>query len=532
MAEELLINVSSFETRVALVAHGLLQEVHLARSSGYSVTGNIYLGRVERIVPGMQAAFVDIGLKRPGFLHARDIDSPRIITAQRSRETKDGENSDRDGKDRDAKERDKKTEAKPDIRELLHEGQHVLVQVEKDPISTKGARLSTQLAIASKYLVLMPREPRVGISARIDDEQERDRLRLGLEQITQQVNESHSQAVGVIARTAAEGARLEDLDADMRLLMSIWGRLEARYAQIKQSAKVPTLVYQELPLHTRLLRDLAGPQTDTIFIDDRATYERLHEYCAEFIPTYEQRLNHYTERRPLFERHGIEDELVRALDSKVTLKSGGTLVIEQTEALISIDVNTGGFLGGHSLEETVFRANMEAAAAIPRQLRLRNLGGIIVVDFIDMVDEEHQRQVLRALEKAVELDPARIRMEGFSTLGLVQMSRKRTRESLAQSLCSPCGQCAGVGLVRTAESTCVDVFRALNQDYQARCRHKQVEGEYLIRATESVVDRLLDEDAEHLAHLSETLERPIRIQLEPSYFEGQFDIVLVQSVAR
>jgi ribonuclease G len=510
MAEELLINVNPYETRVALVSHGLLQEIHIARSSGYSVTGNIYLGIVERIIPGMQAAFVNIGLERPGFLHARDIDSPRIFTADSNAEK--------------AAESSAKSVTKPDIRDLLHDGQTVMVQVEKDPISSKGARLSTQLALASKYLVLMPNEEHIGISQRIDDEAERDRLRNCLASIKQQ----RSMAGGIIVRTAGEHAEESQLDSDLHLLSRIWQRISER----AKGAKAPYLVYEELPLHTRMIRDLAGPDTDSIFIDDEQTYQRIRGYVDEFIPGYADRLQWYQERRPLFERHGAEDEVARALEPKVTLKSGGSLVIEQTEAMISVDVNTGGFLGGHSLEETVFRANMEAAAAIPRQLRLRNLGGIIVIDFIDMEDEEHQRQVLRTLEKAVEADPARTRLEGFSSLGLVQMSRKRTRESLAQSMCTPCSSCQGVGLVRTPESTCVEVLRALSQDYQARCRNKSVEGDYMIRATESVVDRLLDEDAEHLAGLAQHIQHEIRIQVEPSYLEGQFDIVLVQSVAR
>ena len=501
MAEELLINVNPFETRVALVAHGLLQEIHVARAEGYSVTGNIYVGKVERIVPGMQAAFVDIGLHRPGFLHARDIDSPKIMLSE-------GEASE---------------PSKPDIRSLLHEGQHVVVQVEKDPIANKGARLSTQLALASKYLVLMPHEDHVGISQRIEDEDERERLRELLAEVKGD-NE------GVIARTAAEHASKDQLATDIKLLERIWGRVSER--SVESGAQVPRLIYEELPLHSRMVRELVGQETETIFIDDERTYQRIRRYVDEFIPSYAERLHFYDGKRPLFERHGVEDEVLRALETRVALRSGGTLVIEQTEAMISIDVNTGGFLGGHSLEETVFRANLEAAAAIPRQLRLRNLGGIIVVDFIDMEDPEHQRQVLRALEKAAEADPARIRIEGFSALGLVQMSRKRTRESLAQIMCAPCPSCEGQGIVRTPESTCVDVLRALAQDYQARCRQKNVEGDYLIRATESVVDRLLDEDAEHLTSLSQTMQREVRIQVEPSYLEGQFDIVLVQNVAR
>ena len=504
MAEELLINVNPFETRVALVAHGLLQEVHVARAEGYSVTGNIYLGRVERIVTGMQAAFVDIGLARPGFLHARDIDVPRILTAD------DGET---------------KEVNKPDIRSLLHEGQSLLVQVEKDPISTKGARLSTQLALASKYLVMMPNETHVGISQRIEDEDERDRLRSALNDI----RSSRGIDFGLIARTAAERAPEDHLASDIALLERIWQRVSERAGEIEQA---PAVVYEDLPLHSRMVRELVGLETETIFIDDEHTYRGIRRYVDEFIPSYAERVHFYDGRRPLFERHSVEDEVLRALESKVLLRSGGSLIIEQTEAMISVDVNTGGFLGGHNFEETVFRTNMEAAAAIPRQLRLRNLGGIIVIDFIDMVDSEHQRQVLRALEKAAEADPVRTRIEGFSALGLVQMSRKRTRESLAQVMCAPCANCNGQGIVRTAESTCVDVLRTLAQDYQARCNQKGGKGDYLIRATEAVVDRLLDEDAEHLTTLSQTMQREVRIQVEPSYLEGQFDIVLVQNVAR
>lgn len=505
MAEELLINVNPFETRVALVSHGLLQEVHVARAEGYSVTGNLYFGKVDRIVPGMQAAFVDIGLQRPGFLHASDIDAPRILLDDQGQA---------------------KTSSKSDIRDLLHEGQKLLVQVEKDPIASKGARLSTRIAIASKYLVLMPNERHVGISQRIEDEVERERLR----SLLCEVQQSREVFSGVIARTAADAATDEQLKNDWVLLDRIWKRVSERTQASDQS--VPRLVYEELPLHTRMVRELVGADTETIFIDDQRTYQGVRRYVDEFIPSYAERLHFYDGKRPLFERHGIEDELARALDTKVELRSGGSLVIEQTEAMISVDVNTGGYLGGHSLEETVFRTNLEAAAVIPRQLRLRNLGGIIVIDFIDMEDPEHQRQVMRALEKAAEADPARTRLEGFSSLGLVQMSRKRTRESLAQIMCAPCPSCAGQGVVRTAESTSVDVLRALAQDYQVRCRQKPVEGEYLIRAPESVVDRLLDEDAEHLAALSEMMQREVRIQMEPSYLEGHFDIVLVQNLAR
>src|SRR5690606_9771958 len=300
-----------------------------------------------------------------------------------------------------------------------------------------------------------------------------------------------------IARTAAEGVTEPVVDGEIRLLARIW----ERPLEKKRQVTCPALLYQEIPLHIRVVRDLAGPSLTRILIDHEQTYRRVRDFVDEFVPEFADRVQLYQEPRPLFERYGIEEELTRALLKRVPLKSGGYLVIEQTEAMITIDVNTGGFLGASNLEDTVFRTNLEAAQAIPRQLRLRNLGGIIVIDFIDMEDEEHRRQVLRALEKACEADPARIRLDGFSSLGLVQMSRKRTRESLAQQVCEPCAECDGLGLVKTPQTTCIEVFRAILQDARARCSRtarpgtEEDRGEYLIRASEAVVDRLLDEDA-------------------------------------
>jgi len=503
MAEEILIAVSEFETRVALLRTGAVQEVHLARADGYSLTGNVYLGRVARIIPGMQAAFVDVGLERPGFLHVRDISGPRLIKAESG---------------------DVNDDAAPDIRDLLHEGQTVMVQIAKDPISGKGARLTTQLAIASRYMVLMPFNDHIGISQRVDEEPERERLRLLIDEVRQ----AHNVAMGFIARTAAEGVSRDAVELDIQVLTRIWDRLREK----QRASGVPARVYQELPLHIRMVRDLVGPETERILIDHEDTFRRVHEFVSEFIPAFAERLVCYREPRPLFQRYGVDDEITRALDKKVNLKNGGHVLIEQTEAMITIDVNTGGYLGSHSHEETVFRTNLEAAQVIPRQLRLRNLGGIIVIDFIDMVDEEHQRQVLRALEKACEADPARIRMEGFSTLGLVQLSRKRTRESLQQQICEPCSQCDGLGVVKTAATTCVEVFRSILEDANLRCEGGKPEGSYLIRTGSDVVDRLLDEDARFLAALAQQIGQDISMQIEPSYGPGEYDVVLVQDMRR
>ena len=513
MAEELLINVSEFETRVALLAGGATQEIHLARSDGYSLTGNIYLGRVERIIPGMQAAFINVGLRRPGFLHARDIEGSRIILPEETEKTRDDPAFRDDPAPRDIP-------AFRDIREILHDGQKIMVQVLKDPIANKGARLTTQVAVASRYVVLMPNNDHVGISQRIDEIDERERLRCVIESIRAVVCPNK----GFIARTAAEGVGQEIIDTDVRVLVRIWDKILAK----KRDAGCPEIIYQEIPLHIRVVRDLAGPYLERIYIDHEETFIRVRSFVEDFLPEFTERLVYYDDSRALFDRFGVEDEIERALDRKVSLKSGGYLVIEQTEAMITIDVNTGAFLGVHSLEETVFRTNLEAAQAIPRQLRLRNLGGIIVIDFIDMEQEEHQRQIIRALEKACESDGAKIRLDGFSSLGLVQMSRKRTRESLGQQICEPCDHCRGLGLVKTPQSTCIEVFRAILQDDKRRCERKEIdEAEYMIRAADPVVDRLLDEDAHHLAELAKKIGRDVRIQVEPSYGPGQFDIVLV-----
>ncbi len=502
MAEEILIAVSEFETRVALLRAGAVQEFHLARADGYSLTGNVYLGRVDRIIPGMQAAFVDVGLERPGFLHARDIEGVRLI---RDDESPDG--------------------VRPsDIRSLLHEGQQLMVQIAKDPISGKGARLTTQLAIASRYMVLMPFNDHIGISQRIDDEGERERLR----ELIDSVRAEQQVGMGFIARTAADGVDAAAVELDVQVLTRIWDKLMAK----KRESGCPALVYEELPLHIRMVRDLVGPVTERIIIDHPETFSRVRAFVDEFLPEFAERLELYEERRPLFQRHGVDDEVARALSKKVPLKSGGHLVIEQTEAMITVDVNTGGFLGNSSLEETVFRTNLEAAQMIPRQLRLRNLGGIIVIDFIDMEEDEHRRQVLRALEKACEADPARIRLEGFSSLGLVQMSRKRTRESLVQQLCEPCSQCDGLGVVKTPATTCVEIFRSILEDAQLRSCGSEREGNYLIRSGSDVVDRLLDEDAAHLEQLAVATGKEISMQMEPSYGPGEYDVVLVQDMRR
>ncbi len=485
MSEEILINITPMESRVAVVENGVLQEVHVERTQKRGIAGNIYKGKVVRVLPGMQAAFVDIGLERAAFIHAAEISS-------------------REGS------------AVESISALVHEGQSLVVQVTKDPIGSKGARLTTQLSVPSRYLVYMPRTNHVGISLKIEGEAERERLK---QMVTNcMAAEGMEGAGGFILRTAAEGAGEEEILADIRYLRRLWLQI----AELMQTAGAPSVIYEDLSLALRTLRDLVSPRIEKIRIDSRETFQKVRQFVEELMPEVLDRLEHYPGERPIFDIHGVEDEIQRALDRRVPLKSGGYLVVDPAEAMSTIDVNTGAFVGHRTLEETIFKTNLEAATAIARQLRLRNLGGIIILDFIDMEDEEHQRQVLRTLEKQLERDHAKTNIIGITELGLVQMTRKRTRESLEQVLCEPCVTCQGRGKLKTAETTCYEIFREILREARAY----QAEA-YLVLANEKVVDRLLDEESGTVADLESFIGRTIKFQVEPIYSQEQYDVVLL-----
>ena len=489
MSEEILINVSPVETRIALVENGVAQEFYIERSHGESYVGNIYKGKVVRVLPGMQAAFVDIGLERTGFIHAADM----------TPEPPEGEL--------------RRAEA-PDIRTLVREGQTLLVQIAKDPISTKGARLTTHLTLSSRYLVYMPNSTHIGVSTRIDDDAERERLRDALEQA---VAEQDIQG-GFIVRTVAEGADAAAIIADIPFLRQLWADLSAKLP----SLGVPAELHRDMPLYLRALRDMARAPIDRIRVDSRLTWQQMQAFARKYSPQLTDLIELYSGERPLLELYGVEEEIHRALDTRVALKSNGYLIIEQTEAMTTVDVNTGAFVGHRNLEETIFKTNMEAATAIARQLRLRNLGGIIILDFIDMKGPEHQRQVLRTLEKCLEKDHAKTRITGVSELGLVEMARKRTRESLGQMMCEPCPICLGRGQVKSAETVCYEIFREVLR--MARTYDNQ---KFLVLASPLVVDRLLDEEAAYVADLEAFIERTVEFRVETLFHQEQYDIVLV-----
>ena len=485
MSEEILINITPMESRVAVVENGVLQEVHVERTQKRGIVGNIYKGKVVRVLPGMQAAFVDIGLERAAFIHAAEISS-------------------REGS------------AVEPISALVHEGQSLVVQVTKDPIGSKGARLTTQLSIPSRYLVYMPRTAHVGISLKIEDEAERERLKQVVADCI--AAEGIEETGGFILRTAADGARSEDILADIRYLRRLWLQISSQM----QSAATPSVIYEDLSLALRTLRDLVNAKIEKIRIDSRETFQKVCQFVDELMPEVADRLEHYPGERPIFDLYGVEDEIQKALERKVLLKSGGYLIFDQTEAMTTIDVNTGGFVGHRTLEETIFKTNLEAATAIARQMRLRNLGGIIIIDFIDMEDEEHQRQILRTLEKQLERDHAKTNIIGITELGLVQMTRKRTRESLTQVLCESCPSCQGRGLQKTAETICYEIFREILREARAY----QAEG-YRVLANQAVIDRLLDEESGNVADLEAFIGRPIKFQVESTYSQEHYDVVLL-----
>ena len=483
--EEILINVTPSEVRAALLENGILQEVHVERASRRGVISNIYKGRVTRVLPGMQAAFIDIGLQRTAFLHASDI-------------VRSG-NAD---------------EELPSIRELVREGDELLVQVVKDPLGNKGARLTTFVTLPSRHLVLLPKGDGVGISARIEDEEERERLRNLVEGLLAELGITS----GAIVRTVAEGAAAEPLRADLEYLCKLWRVVQERCRE----APVQTLVHEDLSLPLRVLRDLVTSDVEHILVDSRADFEAMREFAATFLPGVGSMLELYQRRRPIFDLHAIEDDIRKALDRSIPLKSGGYLIFDQTEAMTTIDVNTGGYVGHRNLEETIYRTNLEAAVTIARQLRLRNLGGIIIIDFIDMVEPEHRDNVLQVLEQSLARDHARHQVSAVSPLGLVEMTRKRTRESLQHILCEDCPSCSGRGFVMTAETVCFEVFREIIR----QSRQFEFE-EALVLAHQDVIELLLDEEATSLATLEEQTGKSIRLQTESLYLQDQFDVVLM-----
>ena len=482
MRHEILLNFTPLETRVAVVEQGMLQEILIERATHRGLVGNVYLGQVVRVLPGMQACFVDIGLDRSAFLHTKDFPSSQE-THERS------------------------------IQQLVTEGQSLLVQVIKDPVGSKGARLTAEVSLPARHLVLMPFATHVGISQRIDDEATREHLKT----IAVEALKAQNLECGVIIRTAGDGQTTDDLEEDLVYLKRVWDNI----LKEQQTAKAPALLFEELPLTHRMIRDQIRRETDRVFIDSLETYTKLSQFASKFMPELSHLIQHYQGDRPIFDLYQIEDEIEKALSRQVELKSGAYLVVDQTEAMTTIDVNTGRFVGAHTLEQTVFRTNLEAAVAIGRQLRLRNLGGMVVIDFIDMDDDEHRRQVLRTLERSLDEDPVKTRVIGFNDLGLVVLTRKRSRESLFDLLQEPCPHCHGTAQMKSPETVCYEIFRAVMREYRAYSAEMTT-----VIAAPTVIDRLIDEESEALADLEAFIHRPIRLQVDGNFSQDRYEVVV------
>jgi ribonuclease G len=491
MLEDILINWSPQETRVAIIENGALQELHVERALERGLVGNIYLGKVARVLPGMQSAFIDIGLERAAFLHVADVWHRQP-----------------DGEPPSAV---RNTLPLVPIEKQVFEGQALMVQVIKDPIGSKGARLSTQISIAGRMLVFLPQDDHIGVSQKIPQHQ-RDELRLRLQILTGE------QGGGFILRTNGEDACDAELSEDIGYLRKAWSRIR----EAAQCLPPLSILHQDLNLLQRVLRDLVSEPTQSIKVDSYEQFELLKTFGLEFMPAAAKKLQHYRGERPIFDLYGIDEEIAKALGRRVELKSGGYLIVDQTEALTTVDVNTGAFVGARNFDDTIFKTTLEAAQAIARQLRLRNLGGIIIVDFIDMVRGDHRESVLAEFRKQLLRDRVKTMAGEFSQLGLVEMTRKRTRESLAQMLCEPCPTCAGKGIVKTARSVTYDIFREILRE--ARQFNPR---EFRVVASPKVIELFLDDESQHLAGLSEFIGKPVSLQSESAMGQEQYDIVLL-----
>ena len=489
MSEEILINSTPSETRVALVENGMLQEVWLERASYSAYMGNIYMGEVSRVLPGLQAAFVDIGLDRTAFLHARDMVRHNPVAVEED------------------------VSPEPLIAEMLRPGETVVVQVIKDPLGSKGARLTTNISIPSRFLVLLPDCETIGVSVRIDEEQERARLKDLVHTLRDE-----TQGHGYIVRTNAEGVNDFALSADMVYLGKVWQSIRER----AENSAAMTCIYEDLSLPLRALRDMMHEKVDRVRIDSGEVLQKARDFAQRFVPDWLDRIEEFSAERPIFDSFGVEDEIEHALKPTTPLKSGGYLVFDQTEAMTTIDINTGGYVGHRNLEETIYKTNLEATQAIARQLRLRNLGGIIIIDFIDMSDEEHRRQVMRSLGRALERDHAKTSITEISSLGLVEMTRKRTTESLERRLCIPCPTCSGRGTIKSTETVCLEIFREI-----MRSSRQFEASKLMVLACSKVVERILDEQSSTVAELEELIGKTIQFQREDQYSQEQFDVVLL-----
>lgn len=509
MAAEILINVRPQETRVAYVDAGVLTDLKVERRTSPTLVGSIFKGKVSRVLPGMQAAFVDIGLEKAAFLYVGDILTARDVASEEHIEEEGIESGVAPEENNDSSTEHIKY---PPIQDLLREGQMILVQVAKDPIGTKGARITTQLSLAGRFIVYIPEVKHVGVSRRIEDEKERDRLRA----IVAKINPTG----GVIVRTAGEGASEESIRADVDYL----DRLSKEILKNAEKKKNPGLVHSELDVELQSLRDMLSENVVSVYVDDEEVHKKVVKFIAQLMPKYKQSVFYYSESKPLFDLYDIDLEVSRSMDRKIWLKSGGYIVIDEAEALVVIDVNTGRFVGKKDLEDTILKTNLEAVKEIAHQLRIRNCGGIIIIDFIDMEKENHREKIVNHLQEELQKDRARTQVISMSSLGLVEMTRKRTRPSLIKTLCDPCSYCDGKGYIKKKSTVANEIFRELERDLETM---KTQKGNVVVHCHIEVVDWIYEVEGHALDQIEKKLGKTVAFKVEPNYHIEQYEVFVM-----
>jgi len=500
MKQEILINSTPQESRIAIMEDGLLAEFLIERKEEMGVAGNIYKGKVARVLPGMQAAFVDIGMEKAGFLHASDF----------SAEPEDIQMIESSGDEVEFEEAPKRMPSRRlPLEKQLSRGEEVLVQVAKDPLGTKGARVTSHISLPGRYMVFMPGTKHIGISRRIEGEEERKRLK----EIAQSLG---TETGGFILRTACEGLSKREIQRDLHFLTRLWARIQKK----AESATAPALIHQDLDLIARTIRDFFTADTEQVVIDSPKDYRRVVDFVRQFMPRLKSKIVLYSEQEPMFEQQGIEDKITKALDRRVWLRSGGYLIIERTEALTAVDVNTGRFVGKRNQEETILKTNMEAVQEVVRQLRLRNAGGIIIIDFIDMEKEGNRKKVYDALKEALKKDKARTNILKISELGLVEMTRQRTRESLENQLLRSCPHCEGRGRIKSAPTVAYDVLRAIKRQYPSFDGGKNI----VVRLHPDIANFLYDEKNNSLENLEREINRRVIIKASQELHHEKYEI--------
>ena len=507
MSVELLVNVTPFETRIARIENGQAEELYIERERERGLKGNIYKGRVQRVLPGIQAAFVDISTDKAGFLYAGDITTSKQTGTDISEDIDHGE-EDASNAD-DSRATGNRRNAQP-IANLIKDGQEIMVQVSREPIASKGPRLTCQIGLAGRYLVYLPKLDHLGIAHRLESHTERARL-LGI------IESLNPEQGGLIIRTVAEGRQEAELRQDLDFLLRLWADIEKRSV----NSAPGSMIHKELNLYLRVMRDYVDADVEKIHIDSHEAYESMKNFARQFMPEVAKKLYYYPGDRPIFDVYGVEEAIDRALQRRVPLKSGGHIVLDQTEALIAIDVNSGSFVGSRNMEETGFKTNLEAVHEIVHQLRLRNLGGIIVVDFIDMQEEENRHRMMEVLEEALRRDKAKTHIVQLSELGLVEMTRKRTRDSLGRILLHECKHCKSVGYTKSLTTICYQLFREIVAEARAYPCEK-----LMLIAHPEIIDLLLGEESHNIEQLEQFLRKEITVKSDEDFAPDHYEVIL------